>query len=108
MEVVTDMIDQVSYECGESSGYIDGSKDGYEYGYHDCILDLVKKRNNYTRTRRRKIRKLLYFTKQKLWGVALLLFTFLVAVWSGGDMTAGVLTVPMSLILIFSKRRWLL
>lgn len=38
MEVVTDMIDQVSYECGESSGYIDGSKDGYEYGYHDCIL----------------------------------------------------------------------
>lgn len=76
MEVATDMIDQVSYECGESSGYIDGSKDGYEYGYHDCILDLVKKRNNYTRTRRRKIRKLLYFTKQKLWGVALLLLTF--------------------------------
>lgn len=76
MEVATDMIDQVSYECGESSGYIDGSKDGYEYGYHDCILNLVKKRNNYTRTRRRKIRKLLYFTKQKLWGVALLLLTF--------------------------------
>ena len=43
MEVVTDMIDQVSYECGESSGYIDGSKDGYEYGYHDCILDLIKR-----------------------------------------------------------------
>lgn len=50
----------------------------------------------------------LYFTKQKLWGVALLLLTFLVADWSGGDMTAGVLTIPMSLILIFSKRRWLL
>lgn len=68
MEVVTDMIDQVSYECGESSGYIDGSKDGYEYGYHDCILDLIKKSNYIARTRKRKIRKLLYFTKQKLWG----------------------------------------
>ena len=108
MEVVTDMIDQVSYACGESAGYSDGSKDGYEYGYHDCILDLIKKSNYIARTRKRKIRKLLYFTKQKLWGVALLLLTFLVADWSGGDMTAGVLTIPMSLILIFSKRRWLL
>lgn len=108
MEVVTDMIDQVSYECGESSGYIDGSKDGYEYGYHDCILDLVKKRNNYTRTRRKKICKLLYFTKQKLWGVALLLLTFYVGYLSNGDLSAGVITIPIGLILIFSKRRWLL
>lgn len=108
MAVINDTIDQLSYEIGEASGYIDGSKDGYEYGYHDCILDLIKKSNYIARTRKRKIRKLLYFTKQKLWGVALLLLTFLVADWSGGDMTAGVLTIPMSLILIFSKRRWLL
>ena len=108
MEIVSDIIDQVSYECGESSGYIDGSKDGYEYGYHDCILDLVKKRNKYTRTRKRKVHKLLYFMKQKLWGVALLLLTFYVGYLSNGDLSAGAITIPISLMLIFSKRRWLL
>ena len=29
------------------------------------------------------------------------------AYWSGGDMTAGVLTIPMSLILIFGKDEWI-
>lgn len=106
MAVINDTIDQLSYEIGEASGYIEGSKQGYEYGYHDCVLDLVKKKN---RIRRQKIERMaehLYFAKQKLWGVALLLLTFLVANWTGGDMTAGVITVPMSLILIFENGEW--
>lgn len=107
MAVINDTIDQFSYEIGEASGYIDGSRQGYEYGYHDCVLDLKKKRNL---IRRRKIEHLaesLYFAKQKLWGVVLLLLTFLVADWTGGDMTAGVITIPMSLILIFGKEEWM-
>ena len=32
MAVINDTIDQLSYEIGEASGYIDGSKIGYEYG----------------------------------------------------------------------------
>lgn len=108
MAVINDTIDQLSYEIGEASGYIDGSKLGYEYGYHDCVLDLKKRKNQIRRRKAECLAESLYFMKQKLWGVALLLLTFLVADWSGGDMTAGVLTIPMSLILIFSKGRWLL
>lgn len=108
MALINDTIDQLSYEIGEASGYVDGSRTGYEYGYHDCILDLVKKHNIITRTRKRKIRKLLYFMKQKLWGVALLLLTFYVGYLSNGDLSAGAITIPISLMLIFSKRRWLL
>lgn len=48
MAVINDTIDQLSYEIGEASGYIDGSKLGYEYGYHDCVLDL--KTGRYWRT----------------------------------------------------------
>lgn len=44
MAVINDTIDQLSYEIGEASGYIDGSKLGYEYGYHDCVLDLKKRK----------------------------------------------------------------
>lgn len=108
MALVNDMIDQLSYEIGEASGYVDGSRTGYEYGYHDCMLDLIKKHNHAVRRRTRKIKQLLYFTKQKLWGVALLLSTFVIAYLADGDMSIGVITVPMSLILIFGKGRWIL
>lgn len=108
MALINDTIDQLSYEVGEASGYVDGSRTGYEYGYHDCMLDLAKRHNHAVRSRTRKIKQLLYFTKQKLWGVALLLLTFYVGYLSNGDLSAGVITIPTSLILIFSKRRWLL
>ena len=77
MALINDTIDQLSYEVGEASGYVDGSRTGYEYGYHDCMLDLVKRHNHAVRSRTRKIKQLLYFTKQKLWGVALLHLTIL-------------------------------
>lgn len=108
MALINDTIDQLSYEIGEASGYVDGSRTGYEYGYHDCMLDLVKRRNHAVHRRTRKIKQLLYFTKQKLWGVALLLLTFVIAYLADGDMSIGVITVPMSLILIFGKCRWIL
>ena len=82
MALINDTIDQLSYEIGEASGYVDGSRTGYK--------------------------QLLYFTKQKLWGVALLLLTFVIAYLANGDMSIGVITVPMSLILIFGKGRWIL
>lgn len=44
MAVINDTIDQLSYEIGEASGYIDGSKLGYEYDYHDCVLDLKREK----------------------------------------------------------------
>ena len=107
MALINDTIDQLSYEIGEASGYVDGSRTGYEYGYHDCMLDLIKKHNHVVRRRTRKIKQLLYFTKQKLWGVALLLSTFVIAYLADGDMSLGVITVPMSLILIVGKGRWI-
>lgn len=108
METAIDTIDQISYEIGEASGYVDGSKDGYEYGYHDCVLDLVKKSNQIKRQKVRKAKRRLYFMKQKLWGVALLLLTFYVCNLADGDYSVGVITIPMSLILIFGKGRWIL
>ena len=60
MALINDTIDQLSYEVGEASGYVDGSRTGYEYGYHDCMLDLVKRHNLITRRRTRKIKQLLY------------------------------------------------
>lgn len=108
METIVDTIDQISYEIGETSGYIDGSKVGYEYGYHDCVLDLIKKSNRIKRQKARKAKRRLYFMKQKLWGVALLLLTFYVCYLADGDCTVGVITVPMALILIFGKGRWIL
>lgn len=108
MAVINDTIDQLSYEIGEASGYIDGSKLGYEYGYHDCVLDLKKKKNQMRRRKAERLAESLYFTKQKLWGVALLLLTFFIAYLADGDMSLGVITVPMSLILIFGKGRWIL
>lgn len=103
-----DVIDQMSYEIGEASGYVDGSKVGYEYGYHDCVLDLVKKSNQIKRRKVQKAKRRLYFMKQKLWGVALLLLTFYICKMADGDCSVGVITVPMALILIFGKDRWIL
>lgn len=45
----------------------------------------------------------IYFLKQKLMGVALLLLTILVVIALDGNMTIAIVTVPLGLVLLFSK-----
>ena len=48
-----------------------------------------------------------YILRNRNCGVVLLLLTFFIAYLADGDMSLGVITVPMSLILIFGKGRWI-
>lgn len=95
-----DIIDQISYDMGTSCGYADGYLNGYEYGYRKCALDSRK------RSKRQKERKL-YFLKQKVIGISLLGITGLLGALTNGDVTFAILTVPVALYLIFSKKRWI-
>lgn len=95
-----DVIDQISYEIGQASGYIDGCDIGYETGYRVCQI-----RNK--RIARLKKAKQLYFMQQKMLGVILLILSFFVTRVLDGDITFAVLIVPLSLGLIFTKHRWI-
>lgn len=96
-----DIIDQTSYEYGEVSGYIDGQAIGYELGYRACVLKNKK-------LQRKRARRRLYFIKQRLIGIAILLFTVLMAWLLDGDATLAIITIPIGILLIFSKRKILL
>lgn len=96
-----DIIDQMSYEYGEVSGYIDGQAIGYELGYRACVLKNKK-------LQRKRARRRLYFIKQRLTGVCFLLFTALMVWLLDGDATLAVFTIPIGLLLIFSKKKILL
>lgn len=47
------------------------------------------------------------FIQQKLYGIALLLLTIVVCVFTG-DATIAVITVPLGLTLVASKKMWLI
>jgi len=49
-----------------------------------------------------------YFLKQKAWGVALIFLTVAIIFASGGDATVGLLTIPLGLMLIFTKKKVML
>ena len=93
-----DVIDQISYEIGQASGYIDGCGIGYETGYRACQV------RNKRIARLRKAKKL-YFIQQKMLGVILLILSFFITWVLDGDGTFAVLMVPLSLGIIFTKQR---
>lgn len=51
-------------------------------------------------------RRRLYFLKQKVIGVFFLVFTIFAIKLLDGDATIALLTVPLSLMMIFSKEKW--
>lgn len=93
-----DLIDIQSYEAGYAAGHVDGDLVGYEVGYRACALDgRIAKRN--------RMLIMLYFAKQKIAGVILLFLTLLTIPVLDGDATIALFTVPLSLLLIFSKQK---
>lgn len=81
-----DVLDSRSYETG------------YTTGYRTCQLDYNE----------RERERWLYFLKQKAVGVFLLLLTILAIKLLDGDATIALLTIPLGLMLIFSKEKWLI
>lgn len=49
-----------------------------------------------------------YFVKQKLIGIAMLLLTAVSWIVLDGDATIGILYVPISIYLIFTKKMWVM
>ena len=72
-------------------------EDAYQKGYADAMADMRKKKEQ------RRARRW-YFIKQKAYGLAMLVVTVL-AVWATeGDITIAVITVPLGLMCLFSKK----
>lgn len=78
-------------------------RNGYEYAkMRHRQQEREKRRRQRDRQRRRN-----YFIQQKLYGIAILLLT-IVACALTGDATIAVITVPLGLTLILSKKMWLI
>ncbi len=70
----------------------------------EAIADYMERwRQNSRRERRRQHRRR-YFLKQRLIGIALLIFTMLAVKLLDGDATIALITVPLGLALVFSKQ----
>ena len=74
-------------------------EDAYQRGYADAIADMRKKKEQRRQREQAKKACRWYFIKQKAYGLAML------AVWATeGDITIAVITVPLGLMCIFSKK----
>lgn len=74
-------------------------EDAYQRGYADAIADMRKKKEQRRQREQAKKARLWYFIKQKAYGLAML------AVWATeGDITIAVITVPLGLMCLFSKK----
>ena len=78
-------------------------RNGYEYAQmRRGQQEREKRRRQRERERRRN-----YFIQQKIYGVVLLILTIAACAFTG-DATIAVVTVPLGLTLIVSKRMWLI
>ncbi len=94
-----------TYDIGKLSNYHynSGFKDGYEY----CEAEYRERSFRRKQQRMREREKTLYFLKQKLYGLIVILFSIF-SVWAlDGDATLTIITVPLGLCLIFTKKRYL-
>lgn len=74
-------------------------EDAYQRGYADAIADMLKKKEQRRQREQAKKARRWYFIKQKAYGLAML------AVWATeGDITIAVITVPLGLMCLFSKK----
>lgn len=74
-------------------------EDAYQRVYADAIADMRKKKEQRRQREQAKKARRWYFIKQKAYGLAML------AVWATeGDITIAVITVPLGLMCLFSKK----
>lgn len=103
---VIDIIDMASYDAGYAAGYSEGENCGYDVGYEKCRADYRQRVRERKKTKYAAKRRRLYFLKQKIIGVFFLIGTILMVRLLDGDATIALLTVPISLTLIFSKEKY--
>lgn len=103
---IIDIIDAQSYEAGYTAGYSEAESKGYAEGYQACRLEYRQKAREQKQLKIREKRRRLYFLKQKVVGVFMLVLTIFAVKLLDGDATIALLTVPLGLALIFSKEKW--
>lgn len=75
-------------------------EDAYQKGYADAMADMRKKKEQRRQREQEKKARRWYFIKQKAYGLAMLVVTVL----AEGDITIAVITVPLGLMCLFSKK----
>ena len=79
-------------------------EDAYQRGYADAIADMRKKKEQRRQREQAKKARRWYFIKQKAYGLAMLAVTVLAEWATEGDITIAVITVPLGLMCLFSKK----
>lgn len=69
----------------------------------EAVADFMERYRRRKQREYRRQQRRWYFIKQRLFGIALLVFTVLATMMLDGDATIGFVTVPLGLCLIFSK-----
>lgn len=105
---VINMIDQRAYEAGWEAGYNDGLEGGFENGYRAGIKEAQKRAIERRKKREAEQKEAVYFLKQRLVGMLVLLLTIGGVAFSDGDATFALLMLPLALWLICSKERILM
>ena len=78
---------------------------GYAEGYEQCRAEYRQRLKERREAKYAERRRRLYFLKQKLIGVLFLIGTIIMVKFLEGDATIALFTVPVSLMLIFSKEK---
>lgn len=81
-------------------------KRGFDKGYKACQLDYKKRAKERKQLKIQEKRRRLYFLKQKVVGVFLLVLTIFAVKLLEGDATIALITIPLGLGLIFGKEKW--
>lgn len=69
----------------------------------EAVADFMERHRRRKQREHRRQQRRWYFIKQRLFGIALLIFTVLATMLLDGDATIGLIMVPLGLYLIFSK-----
>lgn len=69
----------------------------------EAVAEFLEKYHRREQRERRKQQRCWYFIKQRLYGIALLIFTVLAVKALDGDATIALITVPLGLCMIFGK-----
>lgn len=69
-----------------------------------AVSDYMARLHRDKQRERRRQQRRQYFLKQRLTGIFLLVFTILAVMVTGGDATIAIITVPLGLYLVFTKK----
>lgn len=103
MKGESDVIDMISYDSGFACGYSEGRKEGFDVGWYCYKLGMMQERSKRKRIRKAKKERLLYFLKQKLLGMGLLIISISGALIPNFDGAGTLLLAPFALWIIFTN-----